>query len=75
MGEFAPSLIDDLERWVLFGARWRVVSVSDERAVVDLCTCTGELVERRESENPTVIGYLRAAQADLDAKSEKERHR
>ncbi len=51
--------IDSLERWVLFGAGWRVVELSDERAVVDLCTCTGELVERRACDDPAVIQYLR----------------
>ena len=34
--------IDALERWVLFGAQWRIVDLSGESAVVDLCTCTGE---------------------------------
>lgn len=51
--------IDSLERWVLFGAGWRVVELSDECAVVDLCTCTGELVERRECDDRAVIQYLR----------------
>jgi hypothetical protein len=56
--------IDALERWVLFGAQWRIVELSSERAVVDLCTCTGELVERSESDDPTLISYLRTAQRD-----------
>jgi hypothetical protein len=59
-----PLTIERLERWVLFGAQWRVVTISDDRAVVDLCTCTGELVQRAECADPTVIRYLRAAQAD-----------
>jgi hypothetical protein len=54
--------IDALERWVLFGAQWRVIYLSDERAVVDLCACTGELVERLESDDPALIGYLHTAQ-------------
>jgi hypothetical protein len=58
--------IDALERWVLFGAQWRTVELSGERAVVDLCTCTGEPVERLESEDPAVIGYVRTAQCDPD---------
>ncbi len=61
-----PALtIDDLERWVLFGAQWRVVDLSDERVVVDLCTCTGQPVERRESADPALIGYLRSSRSDL----------
>ena len=58
--------IDALERWVLFGAQWRIVELSSERAVVDLCTCTGEPVERWESDDPTLIRYLRTAQPDPD---------
>ena len=57
--------IDALERWVLFGAQWRIVDLSGERAVVDLCTCTGELVERLESDDPALIRYLRSAPSDL----------
>jgi hypothetical protein len=55
---------DALERWALFGAEWRVVSLSDEQAVVELCTCTGEPVERWESGDPALISYLRRAQPD-----------
>jgi hypothetical protein len=58
--------IEALERWVLFGAQWRIVDLSSERAVVDLCTCTGELVERLESEDPALISYVRTAQRDPD---------
>ena len=57
--------IDVLERWVLFGAQWRIVDLSGQRAVVDLCTCTGELVERLESDDPALIRYLRSAPSDL----------
>ncbi|HEY5318626.1 MAG TPA: hypothetical protein VIJ20_11625 [Solirubrobacteraceae bacterium] len=57
-----PLTIDRLERWVLFGAQWRVLDISSGHAVVDLCTCTGVLVERLQSEDPTVIDYLRTAE-------------
>jgi hypothetical protein len=56
----ATVTVDDLERWVLFGARWRVVHLSDEHALVDFCACTGEAVERRETDDTTVIAYLRS---------------
>jgi hypothetical protein len=49
--------IEDLERWVLSGAHWRVV---------DMCTCMGEPMERVESDDPAVIGYLRTAHSELD---------
>jgi hypothetical protein len=58
--------IDDLERWVLSGAQWRVVDISRDHAVVDMCTCTGERMERVESNDPAVIGYLRTAHTGLD---------
>lgn len=62
-----PVTIDDLEAWVLSGAHWRVVEISNEHAVVDMCNCTGEPMERVESGDPTVIGYLRTAHPELDA--------
>jgi hypothetical protein len=62
-----PVTIDDLEGWVLSGAQWRVVDISDKHAVVDMCSCTGEPMERVESADPAVIGYLRTAHPELDA--------
>jgi hypothetical protein len=60
--------IEDLERWVLSGAHWRVVDISNDHAVVDMCTCTGEPMERVESDDPAVIGYLRTAHSELDGR-------
>jgi hypothetical protein len=54
------SLIETLTRWEDAGAVWRAVHVSDARAVVDLCTCTGEPVERLESDDPELIRFIRA---------------
>jgi hypothetical protein len=51
----------DLERWELFGATWRVVELSDDRALLDMCACTGQLVERRESDDRALIDYVRGA--------------
>jgi hypothetical protein len=58
--------IEDLERWVIAGAHWRVVDISRDHAVVDMCSCTGEPMERVESDDPAVIGYLRTAHSELD---------
>jgi hypothetical protein len=55
-------MLADLERWELFGATWRVVELSDDRALLDMCACTGQLVERRESEDQALIDYVRAEQ-------------
>ena len=35
----SESPIQQLIRWEEHGAEWRVVHVSDEHAIVDLCTC------------------------------------
>jgi len=58
----APDALtaDDLDRWVQFGAQWRLVELTETRAVVDLCTCTGEPVERRTSSDSAVIAHVRA---------------
>jgi hypothetical protein len=53
------SEVDVLRRWEEHGAEWRVVHVSDEAAIVDLCTCYGEPVERLESRDPELISYVR----------------
>jgi hypothetical protein len=54
------SPIDTLTRWEDSGAVWRAVHVSDDRAIVDLCTCTGEPVDRLESDDPDLIRFIRA---------------
>lgn len=56
--------IDDLERWVLSGAHWRVVEISSDHAVVEMCACTGEPMDLVETVDPAVIGYLRTAQPE-----------
>jgi hypothetical protein len=53
------SPVEIVRRWEDHGAVWRAVHVSDERAVVDLCTCTGEPVERLESSDPELIRLIR----------------
>jgi hypothetical protein len=51
--------IECLERWQLFGAHWCLVEITDARAVVDLCACTGDPVEHAETVDAAVISYLR----------------
>ncbi|MFZ0088183.1 MAG: hypothetical protein WAL63_01660 [Solirubrobacteraceae bacterium] len=51
--------VAELEHWVAFGATWRLVEISDTRAIVDMCQCTGEFVEQRASNDPIVLEYLR----------------
>jgi hypothetical protein len=60
-----PSVtVEDLERWEDNGATWRALEVSDERAVVELCTCYGEPVDMARSEDPAVIRWVRAHRDD-----------
>lgn len=46
-----PFTLAELERWELFGATWRA-GRREGRLVVELCTCTGELVETHEVTDP-----------------------
>ncbi len=64
---YPPVTIDELERWVEFGARWRVVEITNGRAIVELCQCTGELVELREADDAAMIEYLCAHPPEGDA--------
>jgi hypothetical protein len=51
--------VADLERWEDNGASWRALEVSDERAVVELCTCYGEPVDVLTGEAPELVAYVR----------------
>jgi hypothetical protein len=66
-GEERPLTIAELEQWAAFGARWRPHRIGEGQAIVDLCQCTGELVERRTVVDPEVLAYVRAHVADADA--------
>jgi hypothetical protein len=64
--DLRPLTIEELERWVAFGASWRPVQISHEQAIVELCQCTGELVEQRATSDAQTIAYLRANAPDPD---------
>jgi len=49
----------DLRRWEDHGATWRALEVDDEFVVLQLCTCFGEPVELRRSDEHQVIEYVR----------------
>jgi len=56
-----PSItVEDLKRWEDNGATWRTLELSDERAVVELCTCYGETVDTLQGEAPELIEFVRA---------------
>jgi hypothetical protein len=54
--------IDELRDWELNGAVWRPAEVHSDRAVVDLRSCSGELMERVESADPEFIAFVRKRQ-------------
>jgi hypothetical protein len=59
MGSRPEVRVEDLERWTDNGATWRPLEISDERAVVELCTCYGEAVDVVEGRAPELIAYVR----------------
>ena len=58
--------IQALEDWARAGAHWRVLHHGERRAIVELQQCTGEPVERLESDDPAVLVYLEGVESDLD---------
>jgi hypothetical protein len=60
-GADRPTLtVETLTRWEENGATWRTIEVSDERAVVELCTCYGEPVDMLQGEAPELIEFVRS---------------
>ena len=47
-----------LERWEAHGAIWRILILTEKRAVVELCTCHGEPVDTLRSSDPALLRYL-----------------
>jgi hypothetical protein len=56
--------LDELERWADHGATWRALEVSDQRALVELCTCHGEPVDYVRGEAPELIEFVRLHRDD-----------
>jgi hypothetical protein len=64
----------ELEHWELFGGTCHVAEMGDERAVVELRACTGELVECRQSDDPALIDRLRARrECDVPPDTDRDR--
>ena len=51
--------VEELRRWEDNGATWRAVELSDQHAVVELCTCYGEPVDMVRGDSPEVIAFVR----------------
>ncbi|HUJ34524.1 MAG TPA: hypothetical protein VLW51_04895 [Solirubrobacteraceae bacterium] len=52
--------VSELEHWELNGAIWRPLEVSGARAVVELCSCSGERMDVVEGDAPDLIEFVRA---------------
>lgn len=63
MSEFPTEV---LERWELYGAIWRVRSLTEDAAVVELLTCHGEPVDEIRSSDPKLLSYLADRSASDD---------
>jgi len=58
--------VDVLGRWCDHGAQYRILHLTEARAVVQLLTCTGEPVDRLESSDGELIAWLEEhAEGDL----------
>jgi len=55
----AESPIETLERWARFGGHWGVAELTDEHVTIDLRACTGERMDHLESDDPSLIAYVR----------------
>jgi hypothetical protein len=58
--DMRQGTVAELEDWERNGAEWRPAEIHADRAVVDLCSCTGELMDRVESEDPAFVALVRA---------------
>jgi hypothetical protein len=52
--------VAELEDWERNGAVWRPAGIYADRATVDLCSCSGELMDRVESNDPEFVALVRA---------------
>jgi hypothetical protein len=59
-GQPPESPVEVLERWEAHGAIWRVLELTGELAVVELCTCYGECVDELRSSDPELIRFVRS---------------
>jgi hypothetical protein len=53
------STVAELEDWEQGGAMWQAVEITHQRAIVDLCSCLGEPMDRVQSEDPGFIEFVR----------------
>ena len=67
MSDSAPEgelTIDYLKSWEQHGATWRALQLTDNRAVVELCSCYGEAVDVIEGEGEELVSFIRTHESD-----------
>jgi hypothetical protein len=57
--ETSTATVDYLKDWELHGATWRAIEVTDEHAVIELCSCSGEPMDLVEGDDARLIDYVR----------------
>ena len=57
--QMSESATATLQRWEDHGAQWRLLELNEEGAIVELCTCYGEPVDRLRSSDPDLLELLR----------------
>jgi hypothetical protein len=60
----AELTLADLRRWEEHGATWRLLESAEDRVEIELCTCSGEAVDRVQGRDPELLGYVHARQPD-----------
>jgi hypothetical protein len=53
------ATIEYLKDWELHGASWKALEITDRKAVIELCSCFGEPMDRIEGDDPELIAYVR----------------
>jgi hypothetical protein len=61
--------VDKLEQWQQTGGTLRVIELSERHAVVDLCACTGEVMERWSTRDQQTIRQLQTAGFTVESAS------
>jgi hypothetical protein len=51
--------VAELQDWEFHGATWRVLELDEQRVVLELRSCSGEPMDRVESDDPGLIEYVR----------------
>jgi hypothetical protein len=50
--------LSELEDWELHGATWRTLELGEQHVVLELCSCSGEPMDRVESNDSKLIEYV-----------------